>query len=99
MVAGLTLAGCAGSRARMRTGDVELTVQAWADTTQAKVYEEVFDVFEEKNPGVTVKLDWMDVGSYQDKLARSSPPEARRTSCSSSDCGSPSTPHAAHSPT
>ncbi|MGC5221537.1 ABC transporter substrate-binding protein [Micromonospora sp. DT81.3] len=66
--AGVVLAGCAGPAAE-DSGDVTLTVQAWADTTQAEVYEEVFDVFEEKNPGVTVKLDWMDVGSYQDKLA------------------------------
>ena len=68
MVAGLTLAGCAGSTGSDADGDVELTVQTWADATQSKVYEEVFDAFEEQNPGITVKLDWMDVGSYQDKL-------------------------------
>ena len=37
------LAGCAGSTAEEDSGDVTLTVQAWADTTQAEVYEEVSD--------------------------------------------------------
>ncbi|MEZ0492017.1 ABC transporter substrate-binding protein [Kineococcus sp. TBRC 1896] len=58
---------------------VELTVMAWADSKQAAVYEKAFAAYHEANPGVTVKLEWMDVGSYQDKLntrfAAGNPPD------------------------
>jgi multiple sugar transport system substrate-binding protein len=52
---------------------------AWANAEEAKMYEKVFDVFEEKNPGVTVKFEYSDVGGYKDKLntkfAAGSPPD------------------------
>ncbi|WP_432514437.1 ABC transporter substrate-binding protein [Kineococcus sp. SYSU DK001] len=78
------LGGCArfGGNSSSGSGDgsgVQLTLMAWADATQAAQYEKVFATFHEKNPGVTVTLEWMDVASYQDKLntkfAAGSPPD------------------------
>lgn len=78
-VAGLALSGCSGSSTGSGDGDITLTVMAWANAEEAKMYEEVLDVFEEKNPGVTVKFEYSDVGGYQDKLntkfAAGSPPD------------------------
>ena len=71
-VAALAMTGCAvnpaGGGGGDADGDVTLTVMAWANSDEAANYEAAFDVFEEKNPGVTVNLEYSDVGSYFDKL-------------------------------
>ncbi|MEZ0164283.1 ABC transporter substrate-binding protein [Kineococcus sp. LSe6-4] len=58
---------------------VQLTVMTWADAQRAADLETVFAAYHEANPGVTVKLEWMDVGSYPDKLntrfAAGNPPD------------------------
>ncbi|WP_374975595.1 ABC transporter substrate-binding protein [Microbacterium trichothecenolyticum] len=78
-VSAIVLAGCAGSDAGGADGDVTLTLMAWANSDEAKMYEEVLAAFEKENPGVTVNLEYSDVGSYQDKLntkfAAGSPPD------------------------
>ncbi|MGW9114348.1 ABC transporter substrate-binding protein [Microbacterium sp. NPDC055683] len=62
------VAGCAAGDGAQAGGDAELTVMAWANADEAAMYEAAFDVFEEKNPGVSVSLEYADVGSYFDKL-------------------------------
>ena len=66
-VAALALTGCSTGAAG-EDGDVTLTLTAWANADEAKMYEKVLDVFEEQNPGVTVNFEYTDVGAYQDKL-------------------------------
>jgi len=60
-------------------GGVELSVMAWASAEQATMYEAEFERFHASNPDVTVKLEWGDVSSYQDKLntrfAAGNPPD------------------------
>lgn len=65
-ITGLTLVGCSADSG----GDkgVELTMMAWANADEAEMYESILGVFEEKNPGVTVNLEYSDVGGYRDKL-------------------------------
>lgn len=80
-VSAITLTSCAvaPSSGADADGDATLTVMAWANAEEAADYEAAFDVFEEKNPGVTVNLEYSDVGSYFDKLntkyAAGSPPD------------------------
>lgn len=78
------LAGCSRFGGSAGGGDdsgsgVELSVMAWASAEQATMYEEEFARFHTANPDVTVKLEWGDVGSYQDKLntrfAAGNPPD------------------------
>lgn len=77
-ISGLALSACAGP-AGDDGGEVKLTVMAWANAEEAKMYEQVLDVFEEKHPGVTVSFEYSDVGGYKDKLntkfAAGSPPD------------------------
>lgn len=47
--------------------DVELRLMVWASAAEAERYEEDLAVFTEKT-GVGVKLEFLDVGGYQDKL-------------------------------
>jgi multiple sugar transport system substrate-binding protein len=80
-LAAIAMTGCAVNPAGGgdADGDVTLTVMAWANAEEAANYEAAFDVFEEKNPGITVNLEYSDVGSYFDKLntkyAAGSPPD------------------------
>lgn len=82
-LAATAITGCAvnpaGSGGTDADDEVTLTVMAWANAEEAANYEAAFDVFEEKNPGVTVSLEYSDVGSYFDKLntkyAAGSPPD------------------------
>ncbi|WP_432534064.1 ABC transporter substrate-binding protein [Kineococcus arenarius] len=78
----LALTGCGrfgGSGAAAGGDEVELTVMAWASASQAQMYESAFATYHERNPGVRVRLEWMDVASYPDKLntkfAAGSPPD------------------------
>lgn len=69
-VAGLALAGCAGgSKAAAQGGNVELNFVWWGDANRAKVTEAALRIFEQKNPGITVKTEYQDSGPYADKLA------------------------------
>ncbi|WP_461164059.1 ABC transporter substrate-binding protein [Arthrobacter sp. R4-81] len=67
---GLALTGCAGSgNPAGQNGTVELNFVFWGDANRAKVTEAALRVFEEKNPGITVKTEYQDSGPYADKLA------------------------------
>lgn len=67
---GLALTGCAGSgNPAGQNGPVELNFVFWGDANRAKVTEAALRVFEEKNPGITVKTEYQDSGPYADKLA------------------------------
>ncbi len=67
--AGLALSGCGGGAAPAGGGNVELNFVFWGDANRAKVTEEALRIFEEKNPGITVKTEYQDSGPYADKLA------------------------------
>ena len=66
---GLVLAGCGSSSGGADSGEVELNFVWWGDSNRAKVTEEALQIFEEKNPGITVKTEYQDSSPYQDKLA------------------------------
>lgn len=49
------------------TSDIELRLMVWASAEEADRYEEDLAVFTEQT-GIGVKLEFLDVGGYQDKL-------------------------------
>jgi len=68
--AGLALSGCgAGATPAGGGGNVELNFVFWGDANRAKMTEAALRIFEEKNPGITVKTEYQDSGPYADKLA------------------------------
>ncbi|MCT9623664.1 extracellular solute-binding protein [Pseudarthrobacter equi] len=67
--AGLGLSGCAGGGSPAAGGNVELNFVYWGDANRAKMTDAAIKVFEEKNPGITVKSEYQDSGPYADKLA------------------------------
>ncbi|MEV4106110.1 extracellular solute-binding protein [Nonomuraea sp. NPDC049695] len=50
-------------------GGVQLNMVWWGDANRAKLTQAALDVFQKKNPGVTVKTEYQDSGPYKDKLA------------------------------
>jgi multiple sugar transport system substrate-binding protein len=67
--AGLALSGCAGASSPSSGGNVELNFVYWGDSNRAKMTDAAIKIFEEKNPGITVKSEYQDSGPYADKLA------------------------------
>ncbi|WP_461173671.1 extracellular solute-binding protein [Arthrobacter sp. Z1-9] len=69
--AGLALSGCGGGSAPAAGGggNVELNFVYWGDSNRAKMTDAAIKIFEEKNPGITVKSEYQDSGPYADKLA------------------------------
>jgi multiple sugar transport system substrate-binding protein len=68
--AGLALSGCGASATPGGGGgNVELNFVFWGDANRAKMTEAALRIFEEKNPGITVKTEYQDSGPYADKLA------------------------------
>ncbi len=68
--AGLALSGCgAGATPAGGGGNVELNFVFWGDANRAKMTEAALRIFEQKNPGITVKTEYQDSGPYADKLA------------------------------
>ncbi|WP_163161509.1 ABC transporter substrate-binding protein [Arthrobacter sp. Alg241-R88] len=69
--AGLALSGCGGGStpAAGGGGNVELNFVYWGDSNRAKMTDAAIKIFEEKNPGITVKSEYQDSGPYADKLA------------------------------
>lgn len=78
-LAAISLAGCASGASSNASGETTLTMMAWANADESKMYNKVLDAFHEENPDITVKLEYTDVGTYQDKLntkfAAGSPPD------------------------
>jgi multiple sugar transport system substrate-binding protein len=52
-------------------GDVDLRFTWWGADARAQLTEEVIDLFEEKNPGITVTTEWGIWDGYWDKLSTS----------------------------
>ena len=48
---------------------MELNFVYWGDSNRAKMTDAALRIFEEKNPGITVKSEYQDSGPYADKLA------------------------------
>ncbi|KNH17283.1 ABC transporter substrate-binding protein [Arthrobacter sp. ZBG10] len=67
--AGLALSGCGGGSSPSAGGNVELNFVYWGDSNRAKMTDAALRIFEEKNPGITVKSEYQDSGPYADKLA------------------------------
>lgn len=68
--AGIALSGCGGSgSAPAAGGNVELNFVYWGDSNRAKMTDAAIKIFEEKNPGITIKSEYQDSGPYADKLA------------------------------
>ena len=67
--AGLALSGCGAGATPSSGGSVELNFVYWGDSNRAKMTDAAIKIFEEKNPGITVKSEYQDSGPYADKLA------------------------------
>jgi multiple sugar transport system substrate-binding protein len=50
-------------------GNVEIRFAWWGSDTRHETTQEIIDLFEEKNPGITVVPDFTDWSGYWDKLA------------------------------
>ncbi|WP_277208079.1 ABC transporter substrate-binding protein [Isoptericola croceus] len=50
-------------------GDVTIRFSWWGSDERHQTTQEIIDLFEEKNPGITVVPDFTDWGGYWDKLA------------------------------
>ncbi|WP_251152317.1 extracellular solute-binding protein [Cellulosimicrobium sp. Marseille-Q4280] len=82
LVAGaLTLTACSGdsgalpedeeSSSTAEEGPVEIRFAWWGSDTRHQTTQEIIDLFEEKNPDITVVPDFTDWSGYWDKLATS----------------------------
>ena len=65
--AALLAAGCGGGGGA--DGDVELRFSWWGADDRHQLTQEVIDLFEEQNPGITVTAEYTDWDAYWDKLA------------------------------
>lgn len=70
-VLALGLSGCGGSSepAASEAGPVELRFSWWGNTQRAEITQRAIDLFEEKNPNITVKPEYSDFEGYFDRLA------------------------------
>jgi multiple sugar transport system substrate-binding protein len=70
---GLGLAGCGrgfgGGDDKPADGGVQLNMVWWGAADRAQKTQAALDVFQRKNPGITVKTEYQDSGPYKDKLA------------------------------
>ncbi|MEU2201300.1 extracellular solute-binding protein [Isoptericola sp. NPDC019482] len=72
----LALTACSGDSGAMPSdddgggdGDVEIRFAWWGSDDRHKTTQQIIDLFEEKNPGITVVPDYTDWDGYWDKLA------------------------------
>ena len=71
----LVLTACSGDSGAMPSdegggdGDVEIRYAWWGSDDRHQTTQEIIDLFEEKNPGITVTPDFTDWDGYWDKLA------------------------------
>lgn len=68
--AALLAAGCGGGGGA-DGGDVELRFSWWGSDDRHETTQEVIDLFEENNPGITVTAEYTSWDGYWDKLATS----------------------------
>ncbi|GMA35584.1 hypothetical protein GCM10025876_17880 [Demequina litorisediminis] len=64
-----TADGTSSAAADGGDGNVEIRFSWWGSDDRHTLTQEVIDLFEEKNPGITVVPDYTDWGGYWDKLA------------------------------
>lgn len=57
------LGACSGGDAA-GDGDVTLTFAWWGDASRAERYEQAIDLYEERNPGVTIQSSYAGFGDY-----------------------------------
>ncbi|WP_102159596.1 ABC transporter substrate-binding protein [Zhihengliuella halotolerans] len=67
--AGLALTACSGGGDAPDDGEVTLTFAWWGSDTRHQKTQEMIDIFEEQNPGITIDTEYGDWGGYWDKLA------------------------------
>lgn len=72
----LALTACSGDSGALPSdddgggdGDVEIRFAWWGSDDRHKTTQQIIDLFEEKNPGITVVPDYTDWDGYWDKLA------------------------------
>ncbi|HWV79592.1 MAG TPA: extracellular solute-binding protein [Isoptericola sp.] len=73
----LALTACSGDSGAMPSdddgggddGNVEIRFAWWGSDDRHKTTQQIIDLFEEKNPGITVVPDYTDWDGYWDKLA------------------------------
>ncbi|MFD6136856.1 ABC transporter substrate-binding protein, partial [Isoptericola sp. NPDC060257] len=72
----LALSACSGDSGAMPSdddgggdGNVEIRFAWWGSDDRHKTTQQIIDLFEEKNPGITVVPDYTDWDGYWDKLA------------------------------
>ncbi|GLI02494.1 ABC transporter substrate-binding protein [Phytohabitans aurantiacus] len=72
-LAGLGLSACGrgfgGGDDEPEGGTVQLNMVWWGDAKRAEKTQAALDIFQRKNPGITVKTEYQDSGPYKDKLA------------------------------
>lgn len=71
-VGAVALTACGGSAGGDDDGDVTLRFSWWGSDTRHENTEEIIEVFEEENPGITVEAEYGDWSGYWDKLATQS---------------------------
>jgi len=71
----LALTACSGDSGALPSdeggdgGNVEIRFSWWGSDDRHKTTQQIIDLFEEKNPGITVVPDYTDWDGYWDKLA------------------------------
>ncbi|SKC46034.1 ABC transporter substrate-binding protein [Krasilnikoviella flava] len=72
----LALTACSGDSGALPSdgdgggdGDVEIRFSWWGSDDRHQTTQQIIDLFEEKNPGITVVPDYTDWDGYWDKLA------------------------------
>ncbi|MBE0010014.1 extracellular solute-binding protein [Arthrobacter sp. AET 35A] len=65
----LGISACGGSSGDEEGGDVELRFSWWGSTERAEITQQAIDLFEEQNPGITVRPEYTDFDAYFDRLA------------------------------
>ncbi|WP_010525563.1 ABC transporter substrate-binding protein [Nesterenkonia sp. F] len=71
-VGAVALTACGGGGGGEGDGDVTLRFTWWGSDTRHENTEEIIEVFEEENPGITVEAEYGDWSGYWDRLATQS---------------------------
>jgi len=61
--------GAAPAAAQASKGPVELRVFWWGNADRAKLYDQIFDLYQKENPNVKIIREWTGFGDYWPKLA------------------------------
>src|SRR4051794_27241177 len=64
----VALVGCAGNEGTGDTSETEIRFSMWASGADLDVWADVIAGFEADNPGISVKFEPLDYGTYWTKL-------------------------------